>query len=166
MSTERSKNKGRGTESNEEQHTVVDFTEYRAQRLEDKRRKNERILINHFLGVYAVYGGNSLYQVELMDISDDGCSFQVPIDANKPWGEERKEFTIRLYFSQESYLSIPVSVQNKKTVSVNGNRFTRYGCSVDTTASTYDAYSAYVHFLKAYSIVSQNDAGNVNVFFV
>ena len=172
MSIERTKTKGKDTKGNttptdgSSEHIVVDFTEYRAQRLEEKRRKNERILINHFLGVYAVSGLDSLYQVELIDLSDGGCSFQVPVDANKPWTEDKKDFTIRLYFSQENFLSVPVSVQNKKTVTVNGHRFTRYGCSVDDSASTYEAYTAFVKFLKSYSAVSEKDSGNVNVFFV
>ena len=94
--------------------TVVDFAEYRAQRLEEKRRKNERVLINHFLGVYAVSNFDSLYQVELIDLSDGGCSFQVPIDAQKPWPADKKDFNIRLYFSQETFLSVPVDRSTPK----------------------------------------------------
>ena len=146
--------------------TVVDFAEYRAQRLEEKRRKNERVLINHFLGVYAVSNFDSLYQVELIDLSDGGCSFQVPIDAQKPWPADKKDFNIRLYFSQETFLSVPVTVQHQKTVTINHQTYTRYGCRVDETASTYAAYTAFVQFLKTYAAVSEKDSGNTNVFFV
>lgn len=148
------------------EHSVVDFNEYRTQRIEDKRRKNERVLINHFLGVYVDSGFGNLHQVELIDLSDEGCSFQVPVESKKTWNEEKKEFNVRLYFSQDSFLSIPVTIQNKRTVRVEQNRFSRFGCSVDTTASTYEAYNAFVKFLKTYSAVSEKDTGNVNVFFV
>lgn len=145
---------------------VVDFSEYRAQKLEEKRRKTERVLINHFLGVYVVTGNDSLHQIEMVDLSEEGCSFQIPVDAKTPWDEGTKDLSVRLYFSQESFLPVHVTIQNKRTVSVQGQRYARFGCSVDTRVSTYPAYMAFVKFLQAYATVSERDSGNVNLFFV
>ena len=85
---------------------VVDFNEVRAQKLEEKRRKTERIFMNHFLGVYCVTGNNSMHQIEMVDLSEEGCSFQVPFDGNKPWPAELQDLPVRLYFSQDT--SVPI----------------------------------------------------------
>jgi hypothetical protein len=146
---------------------VIDLNEVRTQRLEDKRRKTERVFMNQFLGVYCMTGDNSMHQIEIVDVSEEGLGFQVPVDTGKANPIGMKDFPIRLYFNQESYLQVHVTVQNQRSAKgENGTRYTRYGCSVDPSTSTYPAYQAFVKFLKVYGEVSQKDKGDVNVFFV
>jgi hypothetical protein len=145
---------------------VIDLAEIRTQRLEEKRRKTERIFMNQFLGVYCMTGSNSMHQIEIVDVSEGGLGFQVPFNAEKPLPITDKNLPIRLYFNQESFLQVHVTIQNSRPAVQNGTRYTRYGCSIDPTTSTYAAYQAFVKFLKAYGEVSQKDNGDVNVFFV
>ena len=149
-----------------DQGRVVNFTEFREQKLEEKRRKNERVFINHVLGVFGVTGNNSMHQIELVDVSDDGCAFQVPFNPEKPWPTTDGALPIRLYFSQDTFLEIPVMIQNSKSAIQNGQRYVRYGCRVDTTSASYKAYQSFVSFLKTYAEVARKDNGNVSIFFV
>jgi hypothetical protein len=146
---------------------VIDFNEIRQQKLEEKRRKTERVFMNHFLGVYCMTGINSMHQIEMVDLSEEGCSFQVPFKPEKPFpAQQGREMPIRLYFSQDNFLQVVVTVQNTRNTKQGNDTYVRYGCKVDPTTSTFAAYQAFVRFLKAYGDVSQKDEGNINVFFV
>ena len=149
-----------------EENQVIDLNEVRTQRLEEKRRKTERVFMNQFLGVYCMTGNNSMHQIEIVDVSDEGLGFQVPYNPEKESPITTKSFPIRLYFNQESFLQVIVTVQNERKAIQNGTRYTRYGCAVDPSTSTFEAYQAFVKFLKVYGEVSQKDKGDVNVFFV
>lgn len=156
------KNNNQGTEISR----VIDLNEVREQRLEEKRRKTERVFMNQFLGVYCMTGNNSMHQIEVVDVSEEGLGFQVPFNAEKPFPITDKNFPVRLYFNQESYLQVYVTIHNSRPVVQNGTRYTRYGCSVDQSTSTFKAYQAFVKFLQVYGEVAQKDNGDVNVFFV
>ena len=145
---------------------VINLSEVRTQRLEEKRRKTERVFMNQFLGVYCMTGNNSMHQIEVVDVSEEGLGFQVPFNADKPFPITDKNFPIRLYFNQESFLQVHVTIHNSRPAVQDGTRYTRYGCSVDPTTSTYAAYQAFVKFLHVYGEVAQKDKGDVNVFFV
>lgn len=156
---------GKNTPTNQD-HQVIDLNEVRTQRLEDKRRKTERVFMNQFLGVYCMTGNNSMHQIEIVDVSDEGLGFQIPDNTEKPSPIVDKNFPIRLYFNQESFLQVHVTIQNQRPAVQNGTRYTRYGCAVDPSTSTFAAYQAFVKFLQIYGEVSQKDKGDVNVFFV
>ncbi len=153
-----------GDESNIKQ--VVDFGEARAQRLDEKRRKTERIFFQHLLGVYSVTGNAQMRPIELIEVSEDGCSFQVPFDAAKPWPADSRELPIRLYFSQDTYIPVMLTVVNSRPSIENGTRYVRYGCTVDKTMSSYPAYQQFVKFLALYSEHAHKDKGEVSVFYL
>ncbi len=155
--------KNKGTDQD---HQVINLNEIREQRLEEKRRKTERVFMNQFLGVYCMTGNNSMHQIEVVDVSEEGLGFQVPFNAEKPFPITDKNFPIRLYFNQESYLQVYVTIHNSRPVVQNGTRYTRYGCGVDQSTSTFAAFQAFVKFLQIYGEVAQKDNGDVNVFFV
>jgi hypothetical protein len=145
---------------------VVDFNEARAQKLEEKRRKTERIFFKQLLGVYSVVGTHTMCPIELVDVSEDGCSFQIPFNPEKPWPKDLAEIPIRVYFSQDSYLEVIVQIQNARPSIENGTRYTRFGCTVDKTIAAYPAYQQFVRFLKLYSEHSHKDMGDVSVFYI
>ena len=63
---------------------VLDFNSKRIENIEEKRRTFERVLFQNFLGCYTViHQEGVIYPVELVDISSDGCLFQVPWDVKK-----------------------------------------------------------------------------------
>jgi len=145
---------------------VVDFSKKREEKLEEKRRKNERIFFKQILGIYTVVGKNELRPVEIVDVSEDGCSFQVPYDPNTPWPKGIEELPLRLYFTQDTYLPIQLQIQNSRPLIEEGNRYVRYGCSVDKTLTSYPAYQEFVRFLQLYSLHAHKDEGNATLFYL
>src|SRR6185312_12482965 len=99
-----------GTTTTERQ--VVDFNQMRAQKLEEKRRKTERIFFKSLLSVYTVLGdGKRMVPIEIIDISEEGCSFQVP-HKSKEETLTTTELPLRLYFSQDTYLEVTAKIAN------------------------------------------------------
>ncbi|MCM2279965.1 MAG: PilZ domain-containing protein [Oligoflexia bacterium] len=155
-----------GTGNKEAQSQIIDFRQIREQKLEEKRRTTERIFFKHLLSVYSVVGDSSMCPIEFIDISEKGCSFQVPYDPDRPWPTDAKDLPLRIYFSQDTFLEIRVKVQNSNP-SIEGNRrYVRFGCSIDTSVSSYEAYLQFVRFLRAYSEHSHKDTGDVSVFYL
>jgi hypothetical protein len=146
--------------------TLVDFSEVRTQKLEEKRRKTERIFFKNLLGVYSVTGETRMRQIDLVDVSEEGCAFQVPFSSENPWPTQGNDLPIRLYFSQDTYLEVRVKVVNSRPYIENGERYIRYGCVVDQTLSSYTCYQQFVRFMHSYSDCAHRDLGDVSVFYL
>ena len=71
---------------------VIDFSEARAQRMDEKRRKTERIFFKHLMGIYCVSESTELKQVEVMDVSEEGLSFQIPFSSKDPSETSTRRF--------------------------------------------------------------------------
>lgn len=149
-----------------EKKQVVDFAEARAQKLEEKRRKTERVFFRQLLSVYSVIGNAAMFPIEMIDISEDGLSFQTPFNPEKPWPTDMNDVPIRFYFTQDSYLEIRVNIQNARPSIEDGSKFTRYGCSIDRGMTAYPAYQQFVRFLKMYAEHSHKDSGDISVFYL
>jgi len=146
---------------------VVDFAEVRAQRLEEKRRKTERIFFKSLLSVYSLVGDSKLLPIDIIEVSETGLSFQIPHDPENRWPKDTaEEIPLRLYFSQDTYLEIRAKIVNSRPCIEANNRYVRFGCSVDVEASSYPAYQGFVKFMKAYSEHARKDQGNVTVFYI
>tara|TARA_Y100000590_G_scaffold460075_2_gene618596 strand:- start:626 stop:1084 length:459 start_codon:yes stop_codon:yes gene_type:complete len=145
---------------------VVDFNEVRTERLDQKRRKTQRILFKQMMGIYSVSEGKDLRSIEILDVSEDGLSFQVPFNAKDPWPADEKEVVLRLYFSQETYLPIHVEIKNSRPSIQEGIRYVQYGCTVDKHVSSYKTFNQFVGFLKSYSENAHQDTGGVSVFYL
>src|SRR4051812_17021334 len=95
---------------------VVDFNNAREQRLAEKRKNTERIFFKNLVSVYSMIGQTKMLPIELIDVSEDGCSFQVPHEPENKniLKVSNSEMPIRLYFSQDTYLEIHVKIQNSR----------------------------------------------------
>jgi hypothetical protein len=145
---------------------VVDFSEVRALKMEEKRRATERIFFKQLLSVYSVIGTSTMSPIEFIDLSEDGCSFQIPYDAENPWPKDSADVPLRIYFSQDTYLEIRCKVQNSRPSIENNRRYVRFGCSVEKETQSYAAYQQFVRFLKMYSEHAHKDLGDVTVFYL
>lgn len=154
------------SEKKSEIKRVVDFTQARQQKMDEKRRRTERIFFKHLMGVYTVTGNDKMKPIELVEVSEDGCSFQIPHDSNNPWTVDSAEMPLRLYFSQDTYIPIVVRIANSRPSIDQGVRYVRYGCEVDKTVSSYPAYQQFVKFLEMYSEHAHRDKGDVTLFYL
>ncbi len=145
---------------------IVDFNQAREQKMDEKRRKAERIFFQQMLGVYCVTENSNLKSLEIVEVSEEGLSFQVPFDSKNPWPGDSKDISIRLYFSQETYLPVLLNVKNSRSYIEKGSRYVRYGCSINTEMSSYEAYKQFVRFLKSYAEHAHKDKGENTVFYL
>jgi hypothetical protein len=145
---------------------VVDFTEVRAQKLEEKRRTTERIFFKHLLSVYSVIGSSTMCPIEFIDLSEEGCSFQLPYEAENPLPKDAADLPIRIYFSQDTYLEIRCRIQNSRPSIENNRRYVRFGCTIEKSTQSYAAYQQFVRFLRMYSEHAHKDKGDVSVFYL
>jgi hypothetical protein len=137
--------------------------------MEEKRRKTERIFFKQMLGIYCVTGageGDKARQLDIVDISEDACSFQVPFDPKDPWPSTLQEIPLRVYFSQDTYLPVHLKIQNSRPCIEEGQRYVRYGCSIDKSVTSYETFQQFVRFLKSYSVHAHKDTGKVTLFYL
>src|SRR4051794_31554540 len=83
---------------------VVDLSEYRQEKNEQRRREYERVLFHRFLGVYSFAEKNALHHVEVLDISSSGFLFR-ELHADPPLQPGQK-VALRFYFTPSSYLRL------------------------------------------------------------
>ena len=149
-----------------EKSQLIDFSQIREKAMGEKRRQAERVFFQRVLGVYCVTGKSSLRGIELQDVSEEGLSFRVPFDTKNPWPRESGDLPLRMYFSEDTYLEIRISIENTRDLIEDGVRYVRYGCSVDRSLASYEAYRQFVGFLKLYSEQARRDEGGTSVYYL
>lgn len=148
---------------------LLDFVEKRKENVEKKRRSFERILFQNFLGAYSVINENgTIYPVTLVDISQDGCLFQVPWNP----GRDKKfaddlELSMRMYFTKKSYIPVILKVKyGKESIGEDGRTYMHYGCEFDKSMSSFEAMSNFINFLYSFAEHSSIDKGDQKVYFL
>jgi hypothetical protein len=148
---------------------VVDFNEKRRKNIEQKRRTFERVVFQEFLGVYSVIDDQGAgFPIKLLDISSDGCQFQVPFSLKaKNQFKGGTELTLKLYFTKGSYLPAVVTVRHAtEYIDQQGDAWLRLGGEFDTSIPSYKALSSFIDFIYQYAEFSCIDRGDSKVFFL
>jgi hypothetical protein len=148
---------------------VIDFNEKRKKNIEQKRRTFERVVFQEFLGVYSVIDDQGAgYPVKLLDISKDGCQFQVPYSL-KAMNQFKAgtELTLKLYFTKGSYLPAVVTIRHaSEYIDQQGDAWLRLGSEFDETMPSFKALSSFIDFIYQYAEFSCLDKGDSKVFFL
>ena len=148
---------------------ILDFTKKRAENIEAKRRNFERLVFDNFLGAHQEISKDGIiYPVTLVDISRDGCLFQIP------WNGKRdkklasgSEINMRMYFTEHTYIPVIMRIKNgRQHTDQNGSVYQRYGCAFDTSMPSFEAMSAFIEFLYKFAEHSTLDKGDKKVWFL
>lgn len=142
---------------------IIQLDQVRNKKLEERKRRTERIFFNELMGVYGVSKTETLIPIELVDVSEAGLGFQIRHKEEISWPVDLTNQRIRLYFSPESFMEVVVDVRNSRPVIEHGIRMIRFGAEVQAEQRAYKAWAQFVGFLRAYSDVSQRDTGNTGV---
>ncbi|MCB9061271.1 MAG: PilZ domain-containing protein [Halobacteriovoraceae bacterium] len=149
---------------------VLDFQKKREESIEKKRRNFERILFQSTLGAYSVVDdAGSIHPIQLVDISRDGCLFQVPWDPKQGGQKFQKdtEINIRMYFSKIEYIPVICLVKySNEYVDESGQVYLRYGAEFDKTTTSFQAMESFIEFLYKFAEHSAIDKGDKKVFFI
>jgi len=144
---------------------VTDFIKVREERLEQKRKKTEQILFRNLFGVYTLIS-QRLIPIELLDVQEEGCIFQVLHRSNSAWPKNWNEIPLRFYFSENTYLEILAKIQNAKPSIVEGKRYIQFSCLVDQRTQAYNVYRQFIRFLKLYAQNAYQDTGETTLFYL
>jgi len=148
---------------------VVDFGARRKESIEQKRRSFERVVFQEFLGVETVLDDQgSGFPVKLVDISADGCQFQLPFSRKaKNQFKSGTEITMKLFFTKGTYLPAVVTVRHaSEYVDKDGDAWLRLGGEFDTSLPSYKALESFVNFIYQYAEFSCLDKGESKVYFL
>ncbi|MGE3611103.1 MAG: PilZ domain-containing protein [Bacteriovoracaceae bacterium] len=148
---------------------VVDFNEKRKKTIEQKRRTFERVVFQEFLGVYSVVDDQgSGYPISLVDISEEGCQFQLPFSLKaKNKFKSGTEVSLKIYFTKGSYLPAVVTVRHaSEYIDKDGEAWLRLGGDFDTNLPSFKALSSFIHFIYQYAEFSCVDKGESKVYFL
>lgn len=152
-----------------EDKKVIDFNKKRQESIEQKRRSFERVVFQEFLGVYTVVDDQgSGFPIKLIDISKDGCQFQVPYSL-KAMNQFKAgtETTLKLYFTKGSYLPALVTVRHaSEYIDQQGDAWLRLGGEFDTEIPSFQALSSFIDFIYQYAEFSCLDKGESKVYFL
>jgi hypothetical protein len=148
---------------------VINFQAKRNENIEKKRRSFERILFQNFLGAYTVIADDeTVYPVQLVDLSHDGCLFQVP------WNEKKNkkiadgtEVKMRMYFTKHSYVPVIVKVRYGNTFTGDdGMTYMHYGCEFDQSMPTFNVMKDFINFMYSFAENSVVDHGDARSYFL
>lgn len=148
---------------------VVDFNEKRKKSIEQKRRTFERVVFQEFLGVYTVIDDQGAgYPIKLLDISSEGCQFQVPFSLKaKNQFKSETELTLKLFFTKGSYLPAVVTVRHaSEYIDQQGDAWLRIGGEFDSSLPSFKALASFIDFIYQYAEYSCVDKGESKVFFL
>jgi hypothetical protein len=148
---------------------VLDFNARREENIEQKRRQFERILFNNFLGAYTVVDqGGTIYPVSLVDVSREGCLFQVPWNMERDTKiEEGTEITMRMYFTKKSFIPVVLEIKRgQEHVDEDGQTYMQYGAEFDTSMPSFQAVESFIDFMYKFAEHSSLDKGSQKVFFL
>ncbi len=146
------------TDGNSDKPKLIDLGKVREAKTEEKRRKYERVLFKNLLGVYCVAEEDELRAVELVDVSAEGLSFQLPAHSkNLATFVTGKECIFRFYFSEETFIPVACRVANERHCIENGSTYVRFGCVIDQTLQSYGTYMCFVTFLTKFAQTAQVD---------
>ncbi len=148
---------------------VLDFLEKRKENIEQKRRQFERILFNNFLGAYTVVDqGGSIYPVNLVDVSREGCLFQIPWNVDRDTKiAEGTEITMRMYFTKNSFIPVVMEIKyDREFIDQDGLTYMQYGAEFDTSMPSFSAVETFIEFMYKFAEHSSFDKGSNKVFFL
>ncbi len=147
---------------------ILNFTQKRNESIEKKRRDFERVIFQRILGAYSELNSNgTIYSIDLIDISLNGCLFQIPSSENKSnYLKIGEELTIRMYFSEKRYISVIVEIKYMKEIIDNDGSKAQYGCEFDKSMPSFEAIKHFINFLYAFAEHSSYDQGDSEVFFL
>ena len=148
---------------------VIDFQAKRKDSIEKRKRSFERVLFTEFLGSYAeIDEAGTKFSVNLVDISRDGCLYQVPFtEAARKHFEDKDETTIRVYFTKDDFLPLSISVKHmQEYIDDRGEAYLRFGGEFDKSLPSFQAFEPFIEFIYKFAEYSCIDKGESKVYFL
>lgn len=148
---------------------VINFKQKREENIERKRRSFERVMFQNLLGAYTVIDdAQTVYPVNLVDVSHDGCLFQIPwspsSDKKMKVGSEIK---MRMYFTKKSFVPVVLKIRyGNEFQGEDGQTYMHYGCEFDKTLPSFEVMKEFINFMYSFAEHSVVDHGDARSYFL
>jgi len=155
MDKRKQKSKSKKKSGTSKKHQIIDLTQYRKNKNEQRMREYERILFNRILGVYSFAEKKGLHHVEVIDISFSGLKFR-ELAPEEPC-KIGDRLALRFYFTPSSYLRLVTEVKRVVPFHEKDRDGIECGCTVDKDTRSYAVLKTLVQFMQQYSEVACQD---------
>lgn len=148
---------------------VIDFQAKRLSSIEKRKRSFERVLFSEFLGSYAEIDENGTkFDVQLVDISRDGCLFEIPFsESSRNFFKNKDEVTLRVYFTKDDFLPLSINVRHfNEHIGERGEAWLRFGGEFDKSLPSFQAFEPFIEFIYKFAEYSCVDKGESKVYFL
>jgi len=142
---------------------IVDLSEFRKSKTEERRREYERVLFNRILGVYSFAEKTGLNHVEVVDISYSGIKFRE--DRPEHPLKEGQKIALRFYFTPSSYLRLVVETKRVTPFSEEDREGLEYGCGLDKDTKSYEVIKLLISFMYKYAEFACEDTHPPMIWF-
>ena len=147
---------------------VLSFSKKKHESIEDKRRSFERLVFKNFMGAYSVvHDDGTCYPITMVDLSYDGCRFQVPFSETvfKHFAVE-SEVKFRMYFTDSSYIPVVAIIKNISEHIDSSGKHIRFGCQFDKSTTAFEAFNTFIQFIYQFAEHSVLDKGESKIHFL
>lgn len=138
---------------------VLDMTQARQEILNRDRREVKRTILTEFVGAFIVLPEKGLMKVSLYDISENGISFELPLEEGSFMNGE--EVAMRVYLNHTTYFPFSVSIANVRLLPELG--MSRQGANFIKGTINDVALHHFVKFIENVSASLKTDSGDVQV---
>jgi hypothetical protein len=148
---------------------ILDFVQKRKEIIEERRQGFERLMFKNVLGAYAVLEENGdIYPLNLVDISYNGCGFEIPSSDNaKKKFKKGEVLKMRMYFTKSSFILTIIKVMYAtEIIDLDRKKVLRLGCEFDKSITSYSALNSFIDFLYKFAKFSSHDEGAAKAFFI
>ncbi len=146
------------------ENTVINLTDIRQEKIDEKRREYERVVFRSSFGVYTVMEQLGLHAIEILDISASGLQFQVSEKSSLKLNMG-DVIPVRFYFATDHFITVEVKVVRSFTAIENGSAVHRYGCLIDKEMASYGAIYHFVQFITKCAECGHKDETHLKVFY-
>ncbi len=147
--------------SSQKKTNVIGLNDFKEEQNIEKR-KSDRYLVRDFLRLQSSMSTNQSKDVEVIDISTEGCSFKIEVNDSKI-KNELKQTNFKVYFGKDTYLLLLLHIKNNRLVVENGKKYIIYGCEVDKEQDSYLAYVKLLDFITEYICQANRSIKGVKV---
>lgn len=138
---------------------IVDMVGARQAQINRDRRQVKRTILSEFIGAYVILPDRGLLKISIYDISDDGISFDVPIENGH--FQDQDEVAMRVYMNHKTYFPFVAKVVNLRRFDEDG--VVRHGANFMKGTINDVALHHFIKFIETVSASLKTDDGDVLV---
>lgn len=142
-----------------EQAEVLSISETREEHIQEERRRAKRTILREFIGAFVIVPEKGLLKVNLIDVSEEGLSFDLDMELGRFQREE--DVAMRVYLSHKAYFPITVNINYSRII--RGEDVVRHGGVFVKDGLTDTALHHFVKFVESVAPSLKKDEGDLLV---